>query len=106
MQHRLRSAGRVRSAATVHIGRQCGEGALQAADTLASCFSGGRSISTNVVSVKPAMMADCVQMAEKFWLKSLSSFSRSSMERCFTLLCSRSLSAASIRSTLGARIVV
>ena len=35
-------------------------------------------------------------MAEKFWLKSLSSFSRSSMERCFTLLCSRSLSAASI----------
>ena len=42
------------------------------------------------------MIADCVQMAEKFWLKSLSSFSRSSMERCFTLLCSRSLSAASI----------
>ena len=93
MQHRLRSAGRVRSAATVHIGRQCGEGALQ---TLGRCFSGGRSISTNVVSVKPAMIADCVQMAEKFWLKSLSSFSRSSMERCFTLLCSRSLSAASI----------
>jgi hypothetical protein len=35
-------------------------------------FSGGRSISTKEVSVKPAMMAACVPTAEKLELKSLS----------------------------------
>lgn len=65
---------------------------------LAVGLFGGRSISTKLVSVNPAMMAACVPTAEKFVLKSLSSFSRSAMERCFTLLCSKSLSAASIWS--------
>eukprot|EP00965_Chrysotila_dentata_P192466 6175192-Pleurochrysis_carterae.AAC.3 len=63
---------------------------------LAHSRFGGRSISTNDVSVKPAMMAACVPTAEKLTLKSLSSFSRSTIERFFTSDCSSSLSAASM----------
>ena len=66
---------------------------------LATFFSGGRSISTNEVSVKPAMIAACVPTAEKLSLKSLSSFSRNSIERCFTFDCKSSLSAASMLRT-------
>ena len=57
---------------------------------------GGKSISTKLVNVNPAMIAACVPTAEKLVLKSFSSFSRSAMERCLTLLCNSSLSAASI----------
>ena len=57
---------------------------------------GGKSISTKLVRVNPAMIAACVPTAEKLVLKSRSSFSRSAMERCLTLLCKSSLSAASI----------
>ena len=42
----------------------------------ATILFGGRSISTNDVSVKPAITADCVATALKLVLKSLSSFSR------------------------------
>lgn len=66
--------------------------------TLGTCFSGGRSISTNEVSVKPAMIAACVPTAEKFELKSFNSFSRNSIDRCFTFDWSSSLSAASMLS--------
>lgn len=95
--------------------------------TLAHRLLGGKSISTKLVSVNPAMMAackarrrprvsrqqiersmlhststahgggtqhetslTCVPTAEKLELKRFSSFSRSSMARCFTLLCNRS----------------
>ena len=68
------------------------------ARALGTCFSGGRSISTKLVSVKPAMIADCVPTAEKLLLKSFSSFSRSSIERCFTFDWRSSLSAASMVS--------
>ena len=51
---------------------------------MGTCFSGGRSISTNDVSVKPAMIAACVPTAEKLELNNFNSFSRSSMDRCFT----------------------
>eukprot|EP00967_Tisochrysis_lutea_P016678 scaffold18816_cov32-Tisochrysis_lutea.AAC.9 len=70
---------------------------------LAKARSGGRSISTNEVSVKPAMIADCVPTAEKFELNSLSSRSRRLIARCFTSDCSSSLSAASILEGEGAR---
>ena len=52
---------------------------------LAVGLLGGRSISTKLVSVKPAIIAACVPTAEKLELKSLSSRSRSSVARCFTV---------------------
>jgi len=63
---------------------------------LAVGLFGGRSISTNVVSVKPAMIAAWAPTAEKFLLKRLSSFSRSWMARCLTVVWRSSLSAASM----------
>src|SRR6056297_3603778 len=69
---------------------------------LAKTRSGGRSISTKEVSVKPAMMADWVPTAEKFELNSLSSRSRKLMALCLTSDCSKSLSAASIVAKAGA----